>query len=75
MVEQGEKKDGIKTLSRCQQTYVVIMGVSKRSTLTKHDVVDRVSIQVLLVEARGEQLDVASATVDALLVFHSELDY
>lgn len=31
-------------------------------------------MHVLLVEAGGEQLDVASATVDALLVLHGELD-
>lgn len=31
-------------------------------------------MHVLLVELRGEQLDVSAATVDALLVFHSELD-
>lgn len=31
-------------------------------------------MHVLLVEVRGKQLNVASTTVDALLVFHSELD-
>lgn len=31
-------------------------------------------MHVLLVEARGEQLNVASATVNALLMFHGELD-
>lgn len=42
--------------------------------LTEHDVVDGVSVHVLLFEFRGKQFDVASATVDALLVFHGELD-
>lgn len=42
--------------------------------LTKHDVVGGVSVHVLLVEFRGEQFDVSSATVDALLVFDGELD-
>lgn len=46
----------------------------KPSTLTKHDVVDGVSVHLLLVEARGEQFDVSSTTVDVLLVFHRELD-
>lgn len=41
--------------------------------LTKHDVVDRVSMHVLLVELGGKQFNVASTTVDALLVFHGEL--
>lgn len=31
-------------------------------------------MHVLLVEFRGEQFDVSSSTVDALLVFHGELD-
>lgn len=31
-------------------------------------------MHVLLVEVRGEQFNVASTTVYALLVFHSELD-
>lgn len=42
--------------------------------LTKHDVVDRVSVHVLLVDVGGEQLNVAAAAVDALLVLHGELD-
>lgn len=46
----------------------------KLSTLTKHDVIDGVSVHFLLVEARGEQFDVSSTTVNALLVFHCELD-
>lgn len=46
----------------------------KLSTLTEHDVVDRVSVHVFLVEVRGEQFNVASTTVNALLVFHSKLD-
>lgn len=46
----------------------------KPSTLTKHDVIDGVSMHLFLVEARGEQFDVSSTTVDALLVFHCELD-
>lgn len=42
--------------------------------LTKHDVVDWVSVHFLLVDVGGEQLDVAAAAVDALLVLHGELD-
>lgn len=45
-----------------------------RLVLTKHYVVDRISVHVLLVEVGGEQLNVAAATVDALLVLHGELD-
>lgn len=45
------------------------------SSLTEHEVVDRVSVHLLLVEAGGEQLDVAPPTVDALLVLHAELDH
>lgn len=52
--------------SFCQQ--------SALSKLTKHDVVDGVSMHVLLVEARGEQFNIASTTVNALLVLHSELN-
>lgn len=44
------------------------------STLTEHDVVDRVSMHVLLVQARGEEFNVASTTVNVLLMFHGELD-
>lgn len=42
--------------------------------LTKHDVVNRVSMHVLLVDVGGEQLNVTTAAVDALLVLHSKLD-
>lgn len=44
------------------------------SVLTKHDVVDRVSVHVLLVDVGGEQLNVAAAAVDALFMLHGELD-
>lgn len=46
----------------------------KLCTLTKHDVVDGVPMHVFLVEVRGEQFNVAPATVNALLMFHTELD-
>lgn len=42
--------------------------------LTKHDVVHRVSVHVLLVHVGGEQLNVAAAAVDALLVLYGKLD-
>lgn len=42
--------------------------------LTKHDVVNRVSVHVLLVDVGGEQLNVAATAVDALLVLHGKLD-
>ena len=54
-----------------------LKAISRRTPivpLTKHDVVDRVSVQFLLTEAGWEQLDVTSSTVDALLVFDGELD-
>ena len=41
---------------------------------TKHDVVVRVSMHVGLVEVSGEDFDVATSTVDLLLVFDRELD-
>lgn len=42
--------------------------------LTKHDVVNRVAMHVLLVDVGGEQFNVATAAVDALLVLHGKLD-
>lgn len=46
----------------------------KLSTLTKHDVVDGVPMHFILFHVRGEQFDVASATVNALLMFYSQLE-
>lgn len=42
---------------------------------TEHDVVRAISVHILLVKITGEELDVASTTVDLLLVLDSELDY
>lgn len=41
--------------------------------LTKHDVVFRVSVHVLLVQTTRKQLHVTAPTVDILLVLHREL--
>lgn len=42
---------------------------------TEHDVVLGVSVHVSLVKGRGEHLDITAATVNFLLMFHSELDH
>lgn len=42
--------------------------------LTKHDVVGGVPMHAFLVQARREEFDVSSTTVNVLLVFHSKLD-
>lgn len=47
----------------------------KAGTPTKHDVVLRIAVHVLLVQAGWEKLHVATATVDVLLVFHRELHH
>lgn len=49
-------------------------GESLELTFTKHDVVLGVSVHILLVQAGREELNVAPATVNVLLVLHSELD-
>lgn len=43
--------------------------------LTKHDIIRGVSMHIFLFEVWWEKFDVASTTVDALLVFYSELDH
>lgn len=45
------------------------------SPLTKHDVVFRVSVHVLLVQTTRKQLHVTAPTVDILLMLHRELDH
>lgn len=57
-----------------QQKRFFFLPTVKLFALTEHDVVDGVSVHVLLFEFRGKKFDVASATVNALLVFHSELN-
>lgn len=41
--------------------------------LTKHDVVFRVSVHVLLVQTTRKQLHITAPTVDVLLMLHREL--
>jgi len=41
---------------------------------TEHDVVDGIAVEVDLVESRGDKLDVATTTVEALLVLDGELE-
>ncbi len=43
--------------------------------LTKHDIISGVSMYIFLFEVWWEKFDVASTTVNALLMFYSELDH
>ena len=45
-----------------------------QNKLTKHDVILGVSVQITLVDIRGEDLDVATSTVNLLLMLDSELN-
>lgn len=45
------------------------------SELTKHDVVLRFSVHLLLVQVRRKHLDVTTTTVHLLLMLHRVLDY
>ena len=49
--------------------------VASPAALTKHDVVLRLSVHVLLVQVGREHLDVTAATVHLLLVLHRVLDH
>lgn len=44
-------------------------------SITKHNVVLRVSMHISLIQVGWENLDVATATVDLLLMFDSKLNY
>ena len=42
---------------------------------TEHDSIRRVSIHLSLIEIAGEELDVATSTIDILLMLDAELNY
>lgn len=65
---------GEKVLALVVEDHVDFLGRVAANVRSEHDVVGRVSVQVLLVEVGRVELDVATAAVDLLLVLHCELN-
>eukprot|EP01137_Pigoraptor_chileana_P022903 Opistho-2@88375 len=57
------------------EDHVHLLGAGAANVGSEHNVVLRITIELLLLERRGEDLDVAAAAVDLLLVLDLELNH
>ena len=61
-------------LSLVAEDNMDLLGTRSTDIGTKHNIVRRISMHVLLVHATIKQLDISTSAVDVLLVLHRELD-
>ena len=65
---------GQQVLSFVVENDVHFLGRRTANVRTEHDLVRRFTVQLLLVQRTVEQLQVSTATVDVLFVFHCDLE-